>query len=187
LELWSDVEGRAAWRSGRATFDAVVGARPKVFGLQPAVWTRIGVGYALTNRFSLAAAAGNEPPRFALGVPGTRFASLALRVNPWGSPKSEAVAERPTTFALKPVGAGNYRITYVAANASSVEFSGDFDKWRPVSLVQTRPGVWEATIALAPGTYHVNVRVNGARWLAPAGLPQAEDDFNGRVGVLVVR
>jgi len=187
LALWSDLEGRVAWSSGRATFDAVVGSRPSVAGLQSALWTRIGVGYTLSTRLALVGSVGNDPARLGLGVPGTRFASLSLRVNPWRTPKLGWPVEQPAAFTLKLEGAGSYRITYRATNASMVEFSGDFDKWRPVSLVQTRTGVWEATIAIAPGTYHVNVRVNGERWVAPTGLPQAEDDFNGTVGVLVVR
>lgn len=187
LALWSDVEGRVAWRSRRATFDAVVGSRPSVAGFQAAIWSRVGVGYTLSSRLGLAAAVGNDPARLGLGIPGTRFASLSLRVNPWRTPKLGSPVELPAAFVLKPEGDGNYRVTYMATGATTVEFSGDFDKWRPVSLVQSREGVWEAMIAIPPGTYHVNVRVNGERWVAPAGLPQAEDDFNGTVGVLVVR
>jgi hypothetical protein len=82
---------------------------------------------------------------------------------------------------------GRYRVTIHATSARTVELSGDFGGWRPVALDQVSPDVWEATLPLAPGTYHVNMRVNGDRWVAPPGLPVAEDEFNGTVGLLIVR
>jgi len=33
----------------------------------------------------------------------------------------------------------------------------------------------------------MNVRVNGDSWTAPPGLPAANDDFNGTVGLVVIR
>ena len=88
---------------------------------------------------------------------------------------------------IRPAGESRYTITYRAPNASSVELSGDFDRWTPAALVRVRPGVWEATIDAPPGTYHVNLRVDGGRWFVPPGLAQTEDDFNGAVGVLILR
>jgi 1,4-alpha-glucan branching enzyme len=92
-----------------------------------------------------------------------------------------------TAFVARRDADGAYRITYVVTHASSVEISGDFNRWHPIALRQTREGVWETSLPLTPGTYRVNVRVDGGRWLPPAGLPQADDDFSGAVGVLIVR
>jgi len=183
---WSDVEGHVAWRLGRAMVDATMGLRPRIDSLQRATWANLRLEYAATSRLSVVAAAGSDAARIALGIPPSRFASITLRVVPWRSKPETVGAPRASDFLVRPASAGVYRVTYAAAGARSVDLSGDFDGWRPVALAQAKPGFWEASLTLAPGTYHVNVRVDGGRWFAPQGLPQARDDFNGTVGVLVV-
>jgi hypothetical protein len=186
LALWSELEGRLSWRISRTTIAAVVGTRPDVRQYRPTVWGHLDVAYALNPYASLVGAAGTDAPRIALGIPAVRFASLALRVGAW--PSSNPPVERPAApFVVRAVGARQYAITFQAPEATMVELSGDFDGWKPRSFRQIRSGVWEATVDAAPGTYHVNLRVNGGRWFAPPGLPQTEDDFNGTVGILVLR
>ena len=185
--FWSDVEGRVAWRFSALAMDAVIGARPRVRDVSPALWGRLGATYPLSSRFALAVAAGAEPARIGLGLPASSFLSVALRVRPWRTFTGVDRAA-PAAFSLQPAGEGQYRIVYVAPNAASVELSGSFSNWRPVALSSTsRPGVWETSVTLERGTYQINIRVDGGRWLPPPGLPQADDDFNGAVGVLVVR
>ena len=92
-----------------------------------------------------------------------------------------------SAFRLEPSAPGSYRVIIRATGARTIELSGDFDAWKPIGMEQTAPDVWETTLALPPGTYRVNVRVNGDRWTAPPGLPATEDEFNGTVGLLVVR
>jgi hypothetical protein len=186
--FWSDVEGRLGWTVGRASMEAVVGGRPRIATYAAKMWTRVGATYPLNDHMSLAAFAGTDPGHIGLGVPSSMFASVALRMRPWRRTAESGKDLGPlSAFMALPEVGGGYRITYLAAHAKKVELSGDFDRWRPVSMKQTRDGIWEVSLPLAPGTYRVNVRVDGGRWLPPAGLPQAEDDFNGSVGVLVVR
>ena len=185
--FWSDVEGRVAWRFGRTTMETVIGARPRVKEFAPSLWGRIGLAYPVTSWFSLTANAGTEPIRLGLGVPASTFASVSMRLRPWRPPYSGTDAATPAAFSVRPDSPGNYRVSFIVSGAKSVELSGDFDSWRPIALTEARPGVWEATIALTPGTHHVNVRIDSGRWIAPPGLPRAEDDFSGAVGVLVVR
>jgi hypothetical protein len=33
----------------------------------------------------------------------------------------------------------------------------------------------------------MNLRVDGERWIAPPGTATIDDDFNGRVGLVIVR
>jgi 1,4-alpha-glucan branching enzyme len=68
-----------------------------------------------------------------------------------------------------------------------VELMGDFTAWQPLALVSASDGWWTATIPLAPGTYQINVRVNGEAWDVPAGMLVAVDEFGVRVGMLNVR
>lgn len=188
VALWSDVEGRVGWTVGRASMEAVVGARPRLASYAAAVWTRIGASYPLNDRLSLAAFAGTDPGLVGFGVPSSMFASVALRARPWRRTAGTGRDLSPlVAFTATREGAAGYRVTYLAVHAKTVEVSGDFNRWTPVALRQTHAGVWEVMLPLTPGTYRVNVRIDGGRWLPPAGLPQAEDDFNGAVGILVVR
>ena len=186
LNYWSDVEGRVAWRLSALTMEAVIGARGRVQHYAPSLWGRVGASYPLSSRFALVTAVGSEPARPSLGLPSSNFVSVALRVRRWRFP-TDVDSARPTAFGIQRKNDKEYRISYAAPNASTVELSGDFNGWRPLKLLSTRAGVWETTLPLTPGTYHVNIRVDGGRWLPPPGLPQADDDFNGAVGVLVVR
>ena len=80
-----------------------------------------------------------------------------------------------------------YDVVMRVPHARRVEVSGDFNAWKAVELHETHPDTWEATLTLAPGTYHLSVRIDGARWTAPPGVPTLEDEFNGTVGIVVVR
>jgi hypothetical protein len=186
LKYWPDAEGRIAWRFSDLTMEAVIGARGRIESYAPSVWGRVGATYALSSRFALVATAGSEPARPSLGLSTSNFVSVALRLRAWRFPSS-ADSTQPTAFTVERTSDKEYRITYCTPNASIVELSGDFNGWRPVKLASTRAGIWETTVPLTPGTYHVNIRVDGGRWLPPPGLPQADDDFSGAVGVLVVR
>ena len=187
LALWSEVESQVSWRINRATFSVVLGARPDVQRFQPSVWGHLGATYELTPYAALVGVAGTDAPRIALGIPAVRFASLALRFSPWRSSAASPEAPRPETFVVRASGQRRYTITYRATGVKTVELSGDFAGWTPTPLTQTRAGVWQTTVIAGPGTYHVNLRVNGGQWFAPPGLPQTEDDFNGTVGILVLR
>jgi hypothetical protein len=182
--FWSDVQARLAWIRAGSSLEVVVGARPRVAGFQSSMWGHLRGTYDVTSHLSLVGAVGTQTTHIGLGIPSTRFAAAAIRVSPW---RSHTAKPRPSAFVVTAVGSRGYRVTFVAPEATSVELSGDFGEWKPVSLTQAKAGVWETTLSLSPGTYHVNLRINGGQWTAPPGLPQAHDDFNGTVGVLVVR
>ena len=176
-----------AWQLGNASVAALVGARGQVGVFRPNVWTRISAAYPFAQHFSLVGAAGTEPPRIGLGVPATHVASLAVHVTPWHSTKSFGGDNALDGFVVRSNGTRRYTATFRAIDAKSVELSGDFAGWKPASLTQVRAGLWQMDIDAPPGTYHVNIRVNGGHWFAPPGLPEAQDDFNGTVGILVLR
>jgi hypothetical protein len=66
-----------------------------------------------------------------------------------------------------------------------VELRSDATGWQSVELVR-RDDHWEARIALAAGTHRVMLRVDDGEWTVPGNLPTVDDDFGGRVGLLVV-
>lgn len=73
-----------------------------------------------------------------------------------------------------------------ARGAASVEISGDFTDWQPVSLVRGDGNTWELAWRVTPGVHRVNVRLNGGEWIVPKGLRPEQDEFGGAVGILVV-
>ena len=146
----------------------------------------------------------DSPP----GIPGGRFASLGVRFGPRAARRSDRddgraestvgvgaatdrTASAPGTgaldFRLLEVGEDGRRTLRVhAPGATSVEVAGDFTDWRPQSLVRAGGGWWVTTIAIAPGTHELNLRVDGSGWTVPPGLTALEDEFGGVVGVLTV-
>ena len=187
---WTEIDGRFAWASSRVAVDARLGVRPRIAGIAAGTWGRVTTTVAVAPRLALVAAAGNETALASSASMRSPFVSLGLRVAPaaLSRPRPSAhVRPAASAFRMEPADSGRYRVTIHATSARTVELSGDFGGWRPVTLEQISPDVWEAILPLAPGTYHVNMRVNGDRWVAPPGLPVAEDEFNGTVGLLIVR
>jgi hypothetical protein len=194
---WSDVEARADWSGGRLTLSAsLTGSR-----LTPArsdstapsravTWGRVNAALRLNDRVSLVAGAGTLPA--GLGAPRSRtsFASLGFRFAPASllrDPPPAAIRPVASAFQVLALDNGTHRFVLRAPGARTVEISGDFLGWKAMPLRETAPDVWEATLPIAAGTHRVNVRVNGDRWSAPPGLPAVDDEFNGRVGLLVIR
>ena len=189
LRRWSDTQARVLWSIGRVALDGQVGVQ-SVDSMHASTWGRATATVAMGSRLSFVGSFGTQPARTWMGVPGARFASLGVRIAPASLTRPAApshVQPAANRFAVHPAESGMYTVTISVPAARSVEISGDFNAWHPVALRESRPDVWEATIALAPGTYHVNMRVNGATWIAPPGLSETSDDFNGSVGLLVVR
>ena len=73
-----------------------------------------------------------------------------------------------------------------APGARSVELSGDFTSWDPVSLTAAGDGWWTARLPIRRGTYQVSIRRDGGRWLVPPGLVGVRDEFGGEAGILVI-
>ncbi len=162
VQYWSDLEAGASWSTGRIRLDAAIGARPAVDSYTRATWGRLTGTMALSSYSMLVATVGTQPALLALGVPSSRFAALSLSIAPprRRPPPDEAVhaALVAPAFSVRTTGAGACAVVYHLANAHRVEVSGDFDRWTPVDLVETQPGVWTAALSMAPGTYRMNVR-----------------------------
>lgn len=70
--------------------------------------------------------------------------------------------------------------------ATRVELASELTNWRSVHMQRDGDGWWSVALAGEPGTYRVNLRVNGGAWRPPAGVPVADDEFNGRVGIVSI-
>jgi hypothetical protein len=128
------------------------------------------------------------PTDYIRQLPRGRFFSLGMRLErgrrlqvDWYRPP-EAPGFQVDTLS------GGARVVHVRApRALKVDLSADFTDWTPVPMRRGSRGDWEAVLPIAPGTYRVSVRVDGGPWAAPPGLVGVVDEFNGEVGVVVIR
>jgi hypothetical protein len=186
---WSDAEARLLWARGRISLDATIGGRFAAQHVDRSLWAQLRGLYAISSRFAIIAGAGSEPADPVAGWERRSFATLGVRVLDAPAPRmlpAPGVRPVPAEFQLLPGRADAYLIRVRVPHAHSVELSADFTDWRPIALTRASTDWWQASATIAPGTYHVNIRVNGDRWTAPPGTPAIEDEFNGTVGLVVV-
>ena len=188
-----DALGRLSFASGRLAAQAAFGTPVRGSGFRLSAWTDVQVAYAVSPWLSLLgsatsqsatslAATGDTPWRMSLGV---RVATLPFSRPHDGPPPPERAGA--SAFRVLRGVDNSVTISLRAPQADVVELTGDFLNWSSVRMHRTSADWWVASVHLLPGTYHVNVRIDGATWVAPPGLPRQADEFGGSVGVLVVR
>jgi hypothetical protein len=163
-------------------------------------WGSVSVIDWVASRVAVVASAGSYPVDLTQGYPGGRFVSVALRLASRNSHSLEPaaasttappVADPPrepgiTAFQVRETSGNQRTLRIDAPSASNVELNGDFTNWQPVRLTRGSDGWWSVTLPIAPGTYQVNIRVDGGRWIAPPGLLTSRDEFGGMVGILTI-
>jgi len=201
LRRWSEMEARFDWfpwgvRGVR--FSAALsssrprwGPRSDTTPVNRQLWGRLNVTMPVRSQFAVVASGGTESSIMDAMRP-SRFFTLGMRWTPFARTRrpaeSDGAAAAPEfAIARATAGAGTCTITMRAPHARSVEVTGDFTHWKPIALHESADGQWETTLTLAPGTYRMNTRVDGGAWTVPRGVPAMDDEFNGRVGIVVVR
>ncbi len=177
------------WSAGSLELAASVARRFGRRDYQATAWNVSGTVW-VSPRIGVIAGAGRYPPDLAQAHPGGRYLTLAMRLAlsaPARSRPHPAAAAAATLSRLEVVRAGDRFVLRVRAlGARLVEVAGDFTDWQAVPLVADAHGTWSLAEPLGPGTYRLNVRVDGGAWSVPAGLAAERDDFNGVVGILVL-
>lgn len=194
---WAHMEARIDWSYRRLALSGSVATRVQGERRRDSTpasslnWGRVNAAFLLNQRLSLIAAAGTYPAApGARSSVGARFATFGVRFSPamlLREPLPAPVRPAASAFSIRQVEPGLYKLVFRVPSARTVEISGDFNRWSAVAMTQTAPDMWEATLPLASGTHRLNVRVDGDRWTAPPGLPAVNDEFSGRVGILVIR
>jgi hypothetical protein len=156
------------------------------------IWGHTTAVVPILPRLALFASAGSDPsirnPEqrsrfFTLGLRWTP-AALAVPALPMHGPRSAPLA---AAFAVTRDTGDTHTLSVHASHAKRVDIAGDFSNWKPVAMRFASHQRWQVTLPMAPGTYRVNVRVDEGAWIVPAGLPTVNDEFNGRVGLFVIR
>lgn len=150
---------------------------------QAAVW--------ISNQIAAVGGGGREPAQPTRGLPARTFATLGVMLAYWPIPRGVVPVETPASlvqaFELRPAGPALQRITARIGGVETVEVMGDFSDWTPLPLMRRGRDHWELLVPMKNGMHQINMRIDGGQWIAPPGMPTMKDDFNGDVGVVVVK
>ncbi len=201
---FTDVVAGGRWRTAVGELDGSLGIRTSAVGSGGGVYGDIGARFRLSSRFAILASGGRYPADPVRGVLAASYASLGLRFDfvptrrtPLASLSTAlsrvvpAAADRGGSAAaaltLQPSSGGFALLQVSAPGAARVEVMGEFTDWEPLTLARTRPGTFEILLRLAPGSYRLNVRLDGGPWIVPTGARAEADDFGQTVGIVLVQ
>ena len=187
---WNDAEVSLHWGVGRLAFRGVIGTRLFTNNMPNETWGQVQGTLALAPSIALIAASGVHPASAAYGIASARFVELGFRVAPSALLKPRLPASvRPmaASFEIADGERGQRTLRVRVPNARTVELSGDFTNWKPIALARGSSDRWEATLLIPPGIHRVAIRVDGDTWAPPPGVSSVPDEFQGTVGVIVVK
>lgn len=154
-------------------------------------WGSGQIAFWVSSKVAAVAGGGREPAQPTRGLPARSFGSLGLMLAYWPIPRGVVPVESPaslvTAFELRPAGTAVQRVTARIGGVEAVEIMGDFSDWMPLPLIRRGRDQWELLVPMDPGVHHINLRIDGGKWIAPPGMPSMKDGFNGEVGVLVIK
>jgi hypothetical protein len=165
------------------------------------VYGEASAAFALGERAALFVSGGRYPTDPVSGSVAGRYVSAGLRLrttllrpranrDPQLPSRSLASGDGGAGFTaqlqVQPTPDGCARVVVHALAVATVEVAGDFTDWQPVTLRRTSDNMWESVLHIPSGVHRVNVRIDGGRWTAPAGMARAEDEFGGEVGIVAV-
>ena len=196
---YTDVTAEGRWHVGMFDLGAVAvtraGSHLPSLGASPSAWGSVSAVAWLLPRVALLASAGTYPVDYTQGFPGGRFVSAGVRIALTRTARP-ALATRPlepvaaatsvTELQLAGGAAGRRILRLKVPGARTVEVTGDFTGWAPTALSRGADGWYSYETPLSPGTYQMNVRVNGGKWLPPPSLTTVTDEFGGLTAVLIV-
>jgi hypothetical protein len=200
---YADLSATVRWTWSAIEVDALLGARPWSKLAHTGAFADVAARVWLTSGIAAQVTAGtylSDPMR--TGVPG-RYVAAGVRIAPFSHPRADhALDERlrsqlrlPTapadrslpTLTVERAGIGASGVTILAPLAKRVEIAADFTDWQAVALTRAGGNRWRLNVMLAPGVYRLNVRLDGGAWTVPRGLTVQDDEFGGRVGLVVIQ
>ena len=137
-----------------------------------------------TRAFTISAA--HQLPDFIRGADAVDAIAVGVRFMQ-ATPASIRVERmRPTVLVSATPEMDTLRVVRVRSpGAQRVEIRGDFTDWQPVELKPTGT-TFNGRVALARGSHHMVVRIDGGPWRPAVNTPDVDDDLGGRAGLLVV-
>jgi hypothetical protein len=197
-----DLTASARWRHGALELNGIGGARVASAFEDEGLFGELQVRLALTRLLAAQVGAGSYPIDPLRGAVAGRWISAGVRIGLWSGRSGVAAPDerlRATVrlpnllppdapvLILATAAFGVRAITIEAPGAASVDLAGDFTDWQPVALRPVGRDAWRLEMALAPGIYRLNVRIDGGPWAVPRGATPQADEFGTTVGLVVVR
>ncbi len=179
-------EGSLALRLERdaATLDVQAGARhdpDAARSLEPSLEIMAAFWQSPTRAWTVSFA--RQLPDFVRGGDATQAVSVGLRFRQATPAAARAERVRPV-MRLSVRDDGSTIVIVRAPGARRVEIMADFTDWLPVELTRA-DDAFERAITVSRGSHRVVVRLDGGAWRPAANTPAVDDDFGGRVGLVV--
>lgn len=187
---WRDAEIALHWGVWRLSFQGVIGTRFSATNQPNEQWGQMQGSLMVSPDVALIAAGGTHPSSAAYGIPRSRFVELGFRVAPTAVRRVHlpaGVRPTPSVFEIRNGDRGLRTLRVRVPDARSVELSADFTNWKPIALARTQMDQWETTLPISPGMHRLAIRVNGESWTTPPGVAAVADEFQGTVGVIIVK
>ena len=204
-DLLSDTEGGLTWVRGRSEYIWSMGVRLGEADRGTAGWGSFTATWPLVPGLLGTASLGNYPVDLIQGLPGGRYVAVALRLPNGRLPPLRPKAPRPLLPPppLRPELPTTEPLTLVigpaldsleireirvwAPGVREVELLADFVDWIPVPLIRQPNGEWQGFYYVKQGLHRLNLRLDRTELAVPRNLATLDDEFSGRVGVVVVR
>ncbi|HEU5170791.1 MAG TPA: glycogen-binding domain-containing protein [Gemmatimonadales bacterium] len=195
-----DTEGTVRLVRGAVELAAFGGLRhwSRPSGVGSDAWAGVSGVVWLGPNVGIVGGGGAYPTDYGQGLPGGSYVTLGIRVATRRPAEAERAREpfrRPEltlprrvvpAFEVRPLGDGRRMVRIEAPAARRVEVMGDFTEWKPVALRRGSGSAWTVALPIRPGTYRMNIRIDGGTWSVPPGVTALQDDFGGSVGILRV-
>jgi hypothetical protein len=203
-DVLGDNEGTISWTRGRVTYDASFGVRVGEALRGTVGWGSFTATWPIVAGALGTVSAGSYPVDMIQGLPGARYAAVAVRL-----PNGRfSLRRRPTRLPLPPAperpelpvterlalvigpaldSASLREVRVWAPGIARVELMADFTEWIAVPLVRQPNGEWRGYYHVTPGIHRVNLRLNREELDVPVNLARVRDEFTGDVGLIIVR
>ena len=185
----TDAVANVSVAHGPLDVELVAGFRPIARYVSDRRWTMLTATAWVRPNLAIVAAAGRQPESPLQNLAGLRFAALSVRIGGRARAR-QAVPDdersRATDFTIVANGPATTAIYVQAPGAASVEVASGFTAWTPRALRRIGRELWVVALPIEPGTYDVVIRIDGGAWTPPPGVPAFDDEFNGRVGRIVI-
>ena len=197
---YTDVESSARTAWGQVTLDATLGARVWSRGGGRGMYGETSAALSLGERMAIVLSGGRYPTDPISGSIAARYLTVAIRIQtvsprhtmsrgsmaPRGSGADGTDAPTAARLEVQVDRSRPVRLVVHVADATRVEVAGDFTDWQPLALNRTGGDLWEVVLPITSGVHRIDIRIDGAAWMVPAGTTRAPDDYGGDVGIFVV-
>lgn len=170
----------AQWQGGRTALLGEIG-RQSGSGVLTTTWWRGRAAYRLTPHTSLVVRTQRIAADLLLGLRGGRSTTLGLE---FALPTRTRTPEFVPPIEALRTDTNRVLVIFTLPGTAQALLTGEPTGWTPVALTRREDGRWQAWLDVPPGTYRVNLSLDGGGWIAPPGATAVRDDFGGMVGLI---